>query len=62
MRTMNLKIDLWQRLVAIRSKNPKLGSLNEVIEAVLEQNKKLKKELIVLRGGYNERNKSEDTD
>lgn len=62
LRTMNLRIDLWQRLFSIKIKHPKFESLNDVIEAILNQNKKLKNEVAKLKGGIDEGDKSEDKD
>lgn len=41
-RTVNMRLDLWQKLAIMKSNYPQLGSFSAVIIAVLNQNKKLK--------------------
>jgi hypothetical protein len=41
-RTINAKLRLWQKLTFLLAKNPKYRGISELIEAIIDQNKKLR--------------------
>lgn len=60
-KTANLRPGVWQRLLILKAKNPlKKQTLSDVIESVLEQNKKLKKKLIGGKDGSDDKDSSEE--